>query len=466
MKIIPIALFAFTLLSIDPALLAQEASAAPKATAAPKAAEGPESYLDSSDEALGAMGSAAQRSAEEYVRGKGWTTGADNDGQFVAIGTSTIAGRPESANFQKARQAAFLKAILNAKEQIAFTYGQKVATETSYDMNQAAKNPQNFMPPAPKPQDAPPPGILAKIRMLIHAKLDQALRRNGVEPSKATPAQIEEAEKAVLTTEFRRTITRMAAAEVGALITQKIYEDGQTIAVVAYYNPKAKALMDAILGKGPAPVGKPSEKTIDQWMAVQTIPELYASQGVQVRVDERGQLNLIAFGQFAVEISSALGAEAAETYAETNAIGALRDYAGEYVEADIKQETLERTKEFGDMDKAAAETEQDSQMSRKVKARAEALNIAGIRKIRTWKTTDKRSKRGIVGVVMSWNIVSSEIATAHKQAFADSAGSKGGDGAPGAQKKTVHPKAGTGKDSYDPTKAVTNKVESKEADPF
>ena len=429
---------------------------------------GPESFLDSSDEALGAMAgaAAAKRDAEAYVQNKKWSLGMSEDGKFVAIGFADIAGRPENPNFQKAREIAFVKALLNAKEQVAMTYGQKIATETMLNAQQAAKNPENF---APKPNDPPPPGITAKIKMLINAKLDQALRNNGVEPAKATKEQVKEAEKAVLTTEFRRTITRMAAAEVGALITQKVFESGESIAVVAYYNPKAKGLMDAILGKGPAPTGKPQEETINQWISKFTVPELYASHGVQIRVDENGQLNLVAFGQSVAEISSTLGGKMAETAAETNAIGALRDYAGEYVEADIKQEIFERTKQFGDMDKASAEVEQDSQMSQKISARAAALTVAGIGKIRTWTTSDKRSKRIIVGAVVVWNIRGSETATEHKQAFAESAGSKGGDGAPGSNANTAEPqrpKAGSSKNTYDPTKGTKNNAESPEADPF
>lgn len=428
---------------------------------------GPESFLDDGDEALGALAgaAAAKRDAEQYVTQKGWSIGATDNGMFVAIGFSDIAGRPESPNFQKAREGAFVKALLDAKQQVAMAYGQKIATETFSNVQQAAKNPDNF---APKPNDPPPPGILAKMKMLIHAKLDKQLREKGVEPAKATKGQIAEAEKAVLTSEFSRTITRMAAAEVGALITQKVYESGDSIAVVAYYNPKAKALMDALLGKGPVPTSKPQEETIAQWINQFKVPELYASHGVQVRVDEKGQLNLIAFGQSVAEISSSMGAKMAETAAETNAIGALRDYAGEFVEADIKLDTFERTKQFGDMDKAAAETEQDSQMSQKIKARAEALTVAGINKIRTWTTTDKRSQRMIVGVIVQWNIGSARAAVDQKQAFAESAGSKGGEGATGTGPGTpaAHPKSGTGKDNYDPTKATNNKAESREADPF
>lgn len=451
-------------LSLSPFVLSLHAQG-DKSTAP---AGGLESFLDSSDEALGAMAgaAAAKRDAEEYVLKKNWALGMSENGVFVAVGFSDIAGRPEHPNFQKAREVAFVKAILDAKQQVAMAYGQKIATETMMNVQQAAKNPQTF---APKPNDPPPPGITAKIRMLINAKLDQALRKNGVEPGKASQEQIKEAEKAVLTTEFRRTISRMAAAEVGALITQKVFESGDSIAVVAFYNPKAKELMDAILGKGPAPTGKPQEEPINQWIGKFTIPELYASHGVQIRVDEKGQLNLVAFGQSVAEISSTLGGKMAEIAAETNAIGALRDYAGEYVEADIKQEIFERTKQFGDMDKASAEVEQDSQMSQKVNARAAALTVAGISKIRTWTTSDKRSQRIIVGAVVVWNIRGSELATEHKQSFAESAGSRGGDGAPGSNANTTdpqRPKAGSSKDTYDPTKATKNNAESREADPF
>ena len=337
-----------------------------------------------------------------------------------------------------------------------------------YGSEKSASNPENFATPAAPSKEPAPLSIYQKIKLLIHANLDEALKKKGVDPKQATKEQIKAVESAVLTTEFRRTITRMAAAEVGALITQKIFEDGNSIAVVAYYTPRTKELMDAMLGKGPAPKSKPQQTPVAKWINNFTKAELYASQGVQIRVDENGDANLIAFGQTPVTINSTLGAKVAEGAAVTAAMGAMRDFAGEFVEAEIKQQIVERSKQYGDMDKGLAEVEQDMAIKEKIKARADALTIQGVTPpIRTWTTKDTRSGRILTGVVVSWNIANAKRANQDRQDFNNSAGSKGGDGtATNDIKASSKPSAAPSKQTFDPTKKVDNKVQSKEADPF
>jgi hypothetical protein len=427
-------------------------------------------FLDDSDDALGAVSSAAaaKRDAEKYIADKGWNLGFNDQGRYVVVGTSDIAGEPSSPSFQAARQSGYGKALLDAKEQVAMLYSQKVATETMYGSEKSASNPENFAAPAAPSKEPAPLSIYQKIKLLIHARLDEALKNKGIEPKQATKEQIKAVETAVLTTEFRRTITRMAAAEVGALITQKIFEDGNSIAVVAYYTPRTKELMDAMLGKGPAPKSKPQETPVAKWINNFTKAELYASQGVQIRVDENGDANLIAFGQTPVTINSTLGAKVAEGAAVTVAMGAMRDFAGEFVEAEIKQQIVERSKQYGDMDKGLAEVEQDMAIKEKIKARADALTIQGVTPpIRTWTTKDTRSGRILTGVVVSWNIANAKRANQDRQDFNNSAGSKGGDGtATNDIKASSKPSAAPSKQTFDPTKKVNNKVQSKEADPF
>jgi len=427
-------------------------------------------FLDDSDDALGAVSSAmaARRDAEKYIADKGWTLGFGDQGRHVVIGTSGIAGDPSSPSFQAARQTGYLKALLDAKEQVAMSLTERVATETLYGFDKSASNPENFAAPAAPSKEPAPLSIYQKIKLLIHARLDEALKNKGIEPKQATKEQIKAVETAVLTTEFRRTITRMAAAEVGALITQKIFEDGNSIAVIAYYTPRTKELMAAMLGKGPAPKSKPQETPVAKWINNFSKYDLYASQGVQIRVDENGNANLIAFGQLPITINSADGLKDALRGAETAARGAMRDFAGEFVEAEIKQQIVERSKQYGDMDKGLAEVEEDRSTKERIKARAEALTIQGVSPIRTWTIPkDSRSGRGLAGVVVSWNIANAKRANQDRQEFNNSAGSKGGDGtATNDIKASPKPSAAPSKQTFDPTKKVDNKVQSKEADPF
>jgi hypothetical protein len=184
-------------------------------------------------------------------------------------------------------------------------------------------------------------------------------------------------------------------------------------------------------------------------------------------VDEIGNANLIAFGQLPITINSADGLKDALRGAETAARGAMRDFAGEFVEADIKQQIVERSKQYGDMDKGLAEVEQDMAIKEKIKTRADALTIQGVTPIRTWTTKDTRSGRILTGAVVSWNIANAKRANQDRQDFNNSAGSKGGDGtATNDIKASSKPTAAPSEQTFDPTKKVNNKVQSKEADPF
>lgn len=434
-----------------------------------------ESFLDDSDEALGALASAAgaQRDAQNYVAERGWKLGRNKDGRYVAIGFASIGGQPSSPNFQALRQNAYLKAMVEAKQQVAMYLSETIATETYFGAQRGPRGdgplrPADATDPAPKVS----PTILQKVKMLVHQRLDRALESKGVKPAEASPQQVKDVEKAVLTTELYQSISRMAQAEVGALVTQKVIEDGTAVVVVAYYSPKTKELLDAILGKGQVTLQKPQEETLAQWMQGWKTSELYASQGVQIRIDEEGQPNLICFGQVPVSINSPQGLAMATQEAETVAAGALRTFAGELVTAEIQREMVEKTQEFGQMDKALAESETDSSFRQRVTARAQALTVQGKETIRTWTTKDTRSGRHVAGAVVAWSLSNAVAADGDRRGFAESAGGKGGKGTLGSSgtgattKAAPRPKAGSTKESYDPTAKTNNKVRSRDADPF
>ena len=464
----------FDLLPLLAALaVAVSASAAEKDEKSAKAAPAAETFLDDSDEALGGLASAAgaRRDAETYVANKGWKLGRNMDGRYVAIGMASIAGQPSSPNFQSLRQTAYVKAMVDAKQQIAMYLAETIATETFF---RSQEGPRGNGPMRSAIAEPPPvnPSIMQKVKMLVHRMLDEALARKGNGTAQPTEQQLKEAEKAVLTTDLYRSISRMTQAEVGALVTQKLIEEGSTIVVVTYYSPKTKELLDAILGRGSVTLHNPQEETLAQWIQSWSTSELYASQGVAIRVDETGQPNLVCFGQAPVSINSPEGLKSAFGKAETMAAGVLRDFAGELVSADLQMELVEKSQEFGQMDKALAETEVDSSFKQNVSARADKLTVQGKDTIRTWSTKDTRSGRIIAGAVVSWNLSNAIVADGDRTTFNQSSGSKGGSGTLGSAgsgastKSGARPAAPSKNETYDPTAKTKNKVQSRDADPF
>ncbi len=362
----------------------------------------------------------------EYLSSKGMTEGEntkrDGSSYYVAVGYGVIQAPLDSRSYGDSRVNAYNKAMLDAKAKMAEYLELAIRTETEHDYAEG-----NFGGNEEAERDEL--SIGSKIKRLVVAKLDDALRAEGLDPDAADRAARERVAKKQLNSGFyKKVISTAAKAEITGMQVMCSFEGVPAgkkgeIGVVAIWSPKLQAMAQSISrgGKLPAGVGKKPVK--EQIPADKKV--LLSTFGVQQKIDESGHLVLVAFGQAGAATDSPQSANAARNKAKMQAMAAIREFAGETVAVTTDAINAESVEEF---ENAAESYEDVSAYSQKVKAVAESLKISGIATIKNWEAKHPLTGRMVYGAVCSWSPESAARAQSMKRAM-DSAASGAGAGA-------------------------------------
>lgn len=355
-----------------------------------------------------------QDMVEEYLNAKGYSEGENaKSGKsfYVAVGYGVIQAPLENRGYADSRVNAYNKAMLDAKSKMAEYLGIAIRTETEHDYAEG-----NFGGNEAAEQDES--SITAKLKRLIVAKIDKALREEGLDPDKAEREALERAAKKQLNSDFyKKVISTAAKAEITGMQVMCSFEGvpaggkGQ-IGVVAIWSPKLQAMAQSISRgtKLPAGVGKrPIKDQIPNDKKV-----LLSTFGVQQKIDEDGNLVLVAFGQAGAVSESPQSANAARNKAKMQAMAAIREFAGETVAVTTDAMNAESVEEF---ENAAASYEDVSAYSQKIKAVAETLKISGIATVKNWESKHPLTGRMVYGTVCSWSPQQAAKAQAMKGAM-------------------------------------------------
>ena len=362
----------------------------------------------------------------EYLSSKGMTEGEntkrDGSSYYVAVGYGVIQAPLDSRSYGDSRVNAYNKAMLDAKAKMAEYLELAIRTETEHDYAEG-----NFGGNEEAERDEL--SIGSKIKRLVVAKLDDALRAEGLDPDAADRAARERVAKKQLNSDFyKKVISTAAKAEITGMQVMCSFEGVPAgkkgeIGVVAIWSPKLQAMAQSISrgGKLPAGVGKKPVK--EQIPADKKV--LLSTFGVQQKIDESGHLVLVAFGQAGAATDSPQSANAARNKATMQAMAAIREFAGETVAVTTDAINAESVEEF---ENAAESYEDVSAYSQKVKAVAESLKISGIATSKNWEAKHPLTGRMVYGAVCSWSPESAARAQSMKRAM-DSAASGAGAGA-------------------------------------
>ena len=355
-----------------------------------------------------------QDMVEEYLNAKGYSEGENAKGGksfYVAVGYGVIQAPLENRGYADSRVNAYNKAMLDAKAKMAEYLEIAIRTETEHDYAEG-----NFGGNEAAEQDES--SITAKLKRLIVAKIDKALREEGLDPDKAEREALERAAKKQLNSDFyKKVISTAAKAEITGMQVMCSFEGvpasgkGQ-IGVVAIWSPKLQAMAQSISRgtKLPAGVGKrPIKDQIPNDKKV-----LLSTFGVQQKIDEDGNLVLVAFGQAGAVSESPQSANAARNKAKMQAMAAIREFAGETVAVATDAMNAESVEEF---ENAAASYEDVSAYSQKIKAVAETLKISGIATVKNWEAKHPLTGRMVYGAVCSWSPQQATKAQAMKGAM-------------------------------------------------
>lgn len=387
-------------------------------------------FLASEDEMPASFSRKANQDAENYISKKGWQLGRNSDGRYVAIGSSSIAGNPSEPSFQMKRRNAFTQAMIDAKRSIAQSFSQMVARETSHSYGEGDSAAADAMMSSGEKKTPEEIGVLDKVEMLLHAELDGQLKERGIEPDSEEAKEV--IRESINKASFRDKISRMANAEVGALVVSKIYEDSGDVVVVATYSANTKKLAASMTGKGKAPSVRkrnPSKPTVSEWIQSMTTKNLYPSYGVQLTSDRSGNLVIISYGQAVAKTSSKMSLRNAMMAAETDADGYIRSFVGEAVAFKNAKDEAEKAAEYN---AGVIETQLARVQKTSIDAIAGPLKLPGISTAKTWTTQDKRSNSVIAGVVRRWDISSAKSAISEASDFESVGASKGGQGVQGS----------------------------------
>jgi hypothetical protein len=336
---------------------------------------------------------------DDFLASKGWSEGLNSRGGrnfFVSVGVATIGAAPGSREFDSARINAFGRAMLAAKKDLTELHG----VEIRNSVNSAYK--EGDFPEEIAKRNAKPT-LLEKATLLAHAKLDALLKKEGIEdPRSATEEQVQ----VILTSEVYRSLTEsLARSTISGFQTYKVLEskvDGRScqIAVVAIQSELLGQMASSLAGAPLVlPAKTPKRPILEQLPKDERV--LLTTMGIQQKIDENGQLVLLAFGQAAARTSSDRSLDAAYEKARIQALGMLRSFAGENAFTSSRLLEAETTEEYAD---GTSSYNNDSAFEQVILTTADSLNISGIASIKRWSAVHPLGQ-GIptAGVVVAWS---------------------------------------------------------------
>lgn len=348
----------------------------------------------------------------EYLASKGWQEGENPTLDparrvVVAVGTGVIDAPAKDPGWAAARIAAARQAMLDAERRLAKHLGQAIARAAVL----RAVN------------KAPGDDLSTAAAALLDAPLGRILREQGVDPASADPATLQRTvEDAVAKRAFVDQVEAVANAHASGLCAFKTFEglqpDGRgEIRVVVVWSDFMRRMAEAMRGAGQPPSEQPRSRLQEQ---VPGDAQLVATFGVQPRVDERGAVWLLAFGQAPAPAGGS--DKSAFDAAELAADGELRSFAGELVSV------VERGGAAGVATRAASGERSFSDRSsfeQLVTTRAAALTLKGVSTL-----AQRRIQHPITGVPICVVVRMWSPSAANLAAMAGG-GAGGAGGAPG-----------------------------------
>ena len=395
-------------------------------------------------------GTNARKMATEFLDASGLVSGFDAaTNRFVAIGSATVpCDAPcDPEKFQSSRNAAFEKAMIDVKTQMAKYLKQEISTAVSSIYKEPKTGDQVAkLNAATAPAQAPPLGdvqIKAKVDVwgvqfdVSSMGADRALNLAQEEAKKQNidllkPDAPEKMKVLLSSDSFSKAVEVISKQEVVAVQCFQSFESIQNgecmVAVIGVVSPKSMAMAAAILGSGEAPKGEKNESTKDWLNKLKTSGKLLYTRGIIQRADENGDIVLISFGQAAPRTDGGRSMDAAFGKATTNADGSLRQFAGELVLCSSSNEEGYTLKEFDDKTK---DFQSESAYEEKYKAVSQGLEVSGFAEKMREEVVHPSGNQKVAIVVKEWNLKNSQQANVLRKKFNDMRGSAGGKGATG-----------------------------------
>lgn len=329
---------------------------------------------------------------------------------FFGEGIAEISASSEDKNYIEAIQNAVALASLRAKKELALFREAEIRTSTTLRAMEAISSgiPVSDygkkiieLDDRTKAYETSNPG--QKFMMFIDKKLDEWIG----EKSDITNDKIELRKRInnlLSQNVFKETITTLAYSEIAGMKNVKIQVKEDRVCVLSVWSQRTnrwatelgqanyEVLASLRPGKSSLSSVIPNKKNKDE------LKDLTGSFGLQIDVDENGELFLISYAQASAINRSANSINSARIIAENRARGQIAQFSNEAVDVYENLENIEISSTY--VDETTNSYAERNFMTRTKSA--SRLNISGVELHDWWATIHPYTNKPVVGVIMVW----------------------------------------------------------------
>ena len=343
-----------------------------------------------------------QKAMSAYLKRKGMHDGLnEKKGKQIIIqqGSAGVMQDYGTSGWVTSRMIALQKAELRARAEIANSIALAITEGRGMDIFEGDPDPEVTKKAAWLSEN------IEKVKALTGAKLDELLRKEGVNPS---DYETKEEKIAEVTEKFTQDATILACQRLSGCQIFHITEGewkGQYSVFVAIVWSENLAKLSAIV-KNARNYSLPKErakKTVEN-----TVPHnekaLISELGCRVYIDDKGHRVLVGYGQAAPRIRSKKRAASAymRAYGKAyiQAVSAIKHFVYEETDSKLANKMAEEFKNYGGEEATNKVVEKYHQV---IKSKSTSLPLRGITKYREWDSTLADGKTPICGCIVYWS---------------------------------------------------------------
>lgn len=406
---------------------------------ADRAASDPSNIFPSADEL---DGSGILRDRDAYLQERGWQLGfhdSNPGGGYVGWGEATINTAPSNVRYGQNRIAAVDAAIASAYGQFALSRGRNVTLER---VREIVQDPNALTDMQQSTQAQFDHAVQERMRNLETARLDQALRELGVDPS--VLPQLDHRQRAELAADrLQNQVVRTAIESFQGIRLLKTFEEQGAVGALIIYSESTRQLANNIVSGNLAAIGRGnSSDALDQLNGQLSDEKLMLMHGIRLLRDANGNPVLVSFGQASPAVTRAdsrqrinMAVTAAERQASLRADAAMSEFLNTFFEVNETEISGVSSNTMGEMrgDRSfEVETIEFTERLNTSLRQISTMNLAGSVTARTWRANHPDTGHLYVGVVHLWSPTTEALFTG--RARTDSAVSEDGE-SPGVRRR-------------------------------
>lgn len=396
-------------------------------------------------------GDACMEKLRSQGRKTGFQTLRNGKEVFFAIGNSDILAPKgnnaiEKANYIDSIQRAYTKAALQAKQELAKTWSQKIKSDVKSSMIEQLKTgtpPKTLLEERKKERESSLKSqqgeeglsMFEKAKILINQKLDSMISDETRAKLEEENLEAEEAQR-ILEAEinnitdqsnFNSTIETSAQAEIKGMKAIFSKKSGKGICVTMAYSDTLSKQADALASKNYSILrglkkSKPLIQQIPDHTSEEGIRQLLGKFGAAIVKDENGDLSIFSYAQAGATRSDSTSLNFAFNAATSTASAQIAQLSNETIDVYNKMQQVEIATGYANsgIKDYYSERNQDQRI-----AASANIQIQGISEWGRWSITNPDTGAPMVGVILYWTPSGADAANRSRAASKNSGGGSG-----------------------------------------